>query len=102
MVVVKGEMKAVVAPRAGLVLRTCGVNVLLLVGVLMVVVVVALSVTAAGGCVVVVVDCVVPAVTLRDGVVVVAFLVPAVEASAVALSFTEAVVVSSCGVRGGT
>lgn len=37
-VVVKGEMKAVVAPRAGLVLRTCGVNVLLLVGVLMVVV----------------------------------------------------------------
>lgn len=98
-VVVKGEMKIVVAPLGGLVLGTSGVNVLLLVWVLTVEVVVVLLVTGASCGVVVVVDCV---VTLREGMVVVGFLVFVYEATVVVESFTEAVVVSCRGVRGDT
>lgn len=101
MVVVKGETKTVVAALGGLVLRISGVNALLLVWVLMVVVVVVVLLVAGMGCCVVVV--VVEGVGLTTGGMVAGrFLVWTGEATVVVASFTEAVVVSCRGVRGGT
>lgn len=102
MVVVKGEMKMVVAPLGRVVLGTGGVNVRLLIGALTVVVVVVFLVTGAGCGVVVVVDCVVAVVTLREGMVVMGFLDLVAEARVGVVSFAEAVVVSCRGIRGDT
>lgn len=65
-------------------------------------VVVVLLVTVEGCGVVVVVDCVDPVVTLREGMLMVGFLVLVVESTVVVVSFTEAVVVSCRGDSGGT
>lgn len=93
-VVVNGEMKIVVLPLGGLVLKIGGVNVLLLDWVLVWAV---LLVVGVGCDVVVVVDWV---VTLREGIVV--EWCAAVEAAAMVEIFAEAVVVFCWGVSGDT
>lgn len=96
--VVKGEMKTVVAHLGGAVLGTGGVNVLLFIGLLIAVVIFDLRVVAAVRAVVVlvVVKCFVTCTGVTVVVVVVTWLL------LVVVNWTEAVVVSWGGVRDDT
>lgn len=99
--VVKGDMKTVVAHRGGAVLGTGGVNVLLFNGILIAVVIFGLLVTVAVRAVVLlaVVKCF---VTSPDGTVVVVAVVVVALVVLVAVNWTEAVVVSRGGGLDGT